>query len=237
MASTSRRTASAKRGKLIVFEGLDGAGKSTQLALLKEKLTKEGYKVKEVSWRSEGMVGSYIRRLQREEVPLSSVAFSALHAADLADMVANVIEPALKKGKVVLMDRYLYTQIARDEALGIDPAWTERLFAFAPAPDLVVYMDIPAETSLERVQKRLLSGARKRDLEGTNAPSFNQPYQPNGEPMTELFRRTQLRQFQTLVARSYERQMRAPAAIRLDATRKLKKVEQEIRDLVLSHLA
>jgi dTMP kinase len=226
------------RGLLVVFEGLDGAGKSTHIAAVKKRLEKLDRRVTVTRWVSDGVVGRTIHGLLDDRAAISRHGFSALHAADLADRFSRRILPALKRGDVVLCDRYTYTQVARDEALGLDPAWTEKLFGWAPDPDLVIFLDLPVEQSFERIRYRILHApARKRgsrELEGTTSIALASDYQPDGEPMTELARRKQLREVQAKVAASYVRQGAEHGFIRIDANRSLRDVRDAVVERVLA---
>lgn len=229
-----------ERGLLIAFEGLDGAGKSTQITAVKRLLEAKGRKVSTLAWGSKGLVGKQIDELLSKGAALSRHAFSALHAADLADQMEKVILPALKRGRVVLCDRYSYTEVARDEALDLDAAWTEKLFSWAPQPDLVIYLDLPVAQSFERIRYRILHAPKKRrddaDLDGTMRLALESDYQADGEPMTELARRRQLRELQTKVAASYARQAKIHSFVSVDATLPRKKVRDEIAAHVLRSL-
>src|SRR5229473_4834337 len=143
-------------GKLIVVEGIDGSGKSTQLSLLRRWLEAEGYRVFFTEWNSSALVQRAIRRGKKKDL-LTPTTFSLLHAADFADRLTYQILPPLKGGMVVLADRYVYTAFARDVARGVHPQWVREVYGIAPRPDLALYFRIPIEVSLERI----LSGRQK----------------------------------------------------------------------------
>jgi dTMP kinase len=140
-------------GALIVVEGIDGSGKSTQLYLLKRYLELGGYKIHFTEWNSSPLVKSATRR-GKEERMLTPVTFSVIHAADFADRCERQILPLLKAGYLVLADRYIYTALARDGARGCPLGWIRKMYDFAPKPDLTFYYRAPLEVSL----KRILSG-------------------------------------------------------------------------------
>jgi dTMP kinase len=143
-------------GKLIVVEGIDGSGKSTQLILLHRWLVARGYKVFFTEWNSSILVRRSMRRGKKKDL-LTPTTFSLLHAVDFADRLTYKIIPPLKAGMVVLADRYIYTAFARDVARGVHPDWVRAVYSFAPKPDLTLYFRVPIEVSLDR----LLTGRAK----------------------------------------------------------------------------
>ena len=143
-------------GRLIVVEGVDGSGKSTQLSLIHRWLEADGYRVAFTAWNSSALVQRAIRRGKKKDL-LTPTTFSLLHAADFADRLTYQILPPLKGGMVVLADRYVYTAFARDVARGVHPQWVREVYGIAPRPDLALYFRIPIEVSLERI----LSGRQK----------------------------------------------------------------------------
>src|SRR5215470_8526923 len=143
-------------GKLIIVEGIDGSGKTTQLSLLYRWLLSRGYKVFFTEWNSSVLVRRSMRRGKKKDL-LTPTTFSLLHAVDFADRLTYKIIPPLKAGMVVLADRYVYTAFARDVARGVHPDWVRAVYRFAPRPDLVLYFRVPIEVALER----LLTGRAK----------------------------------------------------------------------------
>ncbi|MEI7941807.1 MAG: hypothetical protein WCH76_01400, partial [Candidatus Riflemargulisbacteria bacterium] len=103
------------KGILIVVEGTDGSGKSTQLHLLRKWLIAEGYPVVFTEWNSSKLVAKTIKRGKKEGL-LDSNTFSLLHATDFADRLYKTIIPSLASGHIVLADRYVFTALARDHA-------------------------------------------------------------------------------------------------------------------------
>jgi dTMP kinase len=143
-------------GKLIVVEGIDGSGKSTQLSLLYRWLLSRGYKAFFTEWNSSDLVRRSMRRGKRKDL-LTATTFSLLHAVDFADRLTYKIIPPLKAGMVVLADRFVYTAFARDVARGVHPDWVRAVYRFAPRPDLALYFRVPIEVALDR----LLTGRAK----------------------------------------------------------------------------
>ena len=140
-------------GKLIIVEGIDGSGKSTQISLLHRWLVSQGHKVFFTEWNSSALVRRALRRGKKKDL-LTPTTFSILHAVDFADRLTYQIVPPLKAGMIVLADRYSYTAFARDVARGVDREWVRDLYSFAVRPDLAVYFKVPIDVSLDRLLAR-----------------------------------------------------------------------------------
>lgn len=138
------------KGKLIVVEGIDGSGKSTQIDLLYKWLHSQGKSVYFSEWNSSLLVRSTTKLGKRERM-FTPTTFSLIQATDFADRWENFILPLLKAGVIVLADRYAFTGFARDVARGVDPNWVRNLYSFAFQPDLVFYFQVPLETAVERI--------------------------------------------------------------------------------------
>ena len=123
-------------GLLIVIEGTDGAGRSTQIEKLREWLAIESYGVVVSQWKTSKLMSNVIDNAKERNL-LNAYTFSLLYASDFADRLEQVIVPALKAGLVVLADRYTYTAYARDVVRGVSPEWARRLYDYAPEPDMV----------------------------------------------------------------------------------------------------
>ncbi len=143
-------------GALIVVEGTDGSGKSTQLYLLKRWLEINGYRLHFTEWNSSPLVKSATRRGKQQRL-LTPTTFSLLHAADFADRCERQIMPLLQGDYLVLADRYIYTAFARDGARGCPPRWLRNLYRFAPIPDITFYFRAPLDVAVHRI----LSGRPK----------------------------------------------------------------------------
>lgn len=153
----------AQRGALIVFEGIDGSGKSTQIKKMKKYVEDRLYrKVLVVRWKSSRLVGEYLNNLRKLDEQPSPLALSLIVAADLSENVVKKILPALAQGKVVLCDRYSFTGIVRDSVVNhCQLSWLEDLYSFVPKPDKVLYFKVNAPTSIQRVDSRLERGLSK----------------------------------------------------------------------------
>src|SRR5215813_3035644 len=137
-------------GTLIVVEGIDGSGKSTQIKLLEKWLRFEGISVFLTEWNSSDMVKE-ITSKGKKKGKLTPTTFSLLHATDFADRYERQILPLLRAGYIVLADRYLFTALARDAVRGVDRDWVESLYSFAVHPDITFYFRVPLEVSLNRI--------------------------------------------------------------------------------------
>lgn len=137
-------------GKLIVVEGIDGSGKSTQIDLLVKWLNTQGRTVYFSEWNSSDLVKSTTRLAKKEKL-FTPTSFSLLQATDFADRWENYMLPMLKAGAVVLADRYAFTAFARDVTRGVDPQWVRNLYSFAPQPDLALYFRVPLEVAISRI--------------------------------------------------------------------------------------
>ena len=138
------------KGTLICVEGIDGSGKSTQLAILRDWVQSIGLDVIYTEWNSSDLIANTTKKAKKKNL-LSGRTFSLLHAVDFADRLEQTIKPALKAGFIVLADRYFYTALARDVARGVDGDWVRNMYSFAIEPDLTFYFDISPKDSLERI--------------------------------------------------------------------------------------
>jgi dTMP kinase len=144
------------KGKLIVVEGIDGSGKSTQLHLLDKWLRHLGLLVFSTEWNSSEVVKE-ITSKGKKKVLLTPTTFSLLHATDFADRYERNILPLLRAGYYVLADRYIYTAYARDAVRGCNPRWVRRVYNFAAKPDASFYYHVPVDVAV----KRILTGRPK----------------------------------------------------------------------------
>lgn len=137
-------------GRLIVIEGTDGVGRSTHVSLLKEWLEARGYAVVNTGLRRSELAGRGIERAKRGNT-LDPLTLNLLYATDFWDRLERQIVPALRAGMVALVDRYIFSLMARARVRGLEAEWVENLFGFALIPDLVVYLDIDIEHLVPRV--------------------------------------------------------------------------------------
>ena len=138
------------KGLLIVIEGTDGSGKSTQIEKLRRWIEDKSYGCMVYEWKTSRLIANVIDDAKDRNL-LNATTFSLLYAADFADRLENTIIPALDSGFVVLLDRYTYTAFARDVVRGLNIDWVKQLYNYAPEPDLVFYLDMPIDVLLKRV--------------------------------------------------------------------------------------
>lgn len=155
--STLQRT--LRRGLLIVFEGIDGAGKSTQVEMLRGYLEKAGYPVVTLQEPTDGPWGQKIKDLSRAGKPsLPPEEELRLFMKDRQEDVRANILPALERNCVVLLDRYYFSSMAYQGARGLVPEEIRQMNeAFAPRPDLVIVLNLPAATAIQRIQSERVS--------------------------------------------------------------------------------
>ena len=207
-------------GKLFIVEGIDGSGKSTQLALLAQWLRSEGHLVIFSEWNSSPIVRATTSRGKKRQL-LTPLTFSLIHATDFSDRVERDIVPALKAGAIVLADRYVYTAFARDVARGVDSQWVRSLYRFAVTPTLAVYFRVPLEVALYRI----LSGRPKLKWyeSGMDLGLHSDP--------TESYKL-----FQARIQVEYERIVTEYGLASMDATLPVEVQQRALRTLVRPHL-
>lgn len=136
-------------GALIVIEGPDSSGRSTQVGLLGQWLEQQGYSVAQVGLRRSQLVGPEIEAAKQGNV-LSPRTTALFYATDFYDQLENRIVPALRAGSVVLADRYIFTLIARAAIRGVDHEWLEALYSKALVPDATYFLSVAASVLVER---------------------------------------------------------------------------------------
>ncbi len=157
----------------VVFEGIDGAGKSTQARKLYEWFESRGYSVVLTKEPTDTAFGRLIRRLVLmggkegiiDGAKISPDSEALLFAADRAEHVHRLIEPSLREGKIVISDRYFYSSLAYQWARGLDLQWLIDLNRFAPRADLVILLDLPVEESVKRLRGRKVKSEFDRIVE------------------------------------------------------------------------
>jgi dTMP kinase len=137
-------------GKLIVIEGTDGVGRSTQLSLVRPWLEQQGHAVVDTGITRSVLAGKGIKKA-KEGHTLGRITLTLFYATDFADRLKNQIIPALRAGFVVLTDRYIYSLMARAMVRGLDPVWIRNIYSFALKPDAVFYLRIGVDDLIPRV--------------------------------------------------------------------------------------
>jgi dTMP kinase len=143
-----------KRGAFIVIEGLDGSGKTTQAKLLTARLS-QSHRAIYTAEPSKGRIGTYIREsclYAEERLPTTFEAL--LFAADRIEHVENEIKPALAAGRLVVCDRYVYSSLSYQGSAGVSTAWIVEVNRYALKPDFAVFIDMPPEKVLQRLNRR-----------------------------------------------------------------------------------
>ena len=140
-------------GKLIVIEGPDCSGRSTQINLLKNWLESKGHAVLDTGLKRSTLVGNVILEAKKGNI-LGKTTLSLLYCTDFADQLENKIIPALSAGYIVLADRYIFTLMARDIVRGASKEWLKKLFGFALIPNLIFYINLEPQLLLHRTFRK-----------------------------------------------------------------------------------
>jgi len=207
-------------GHLIVIEGTDGVGRSTQIEMLRSWLEVEGYAVSNTGWTRSPLLSETINEAKAGHY-LTVTTFSLLYAADFADRLEHQIIPSLKAGFVVIADRYMYTAFARNAVMGANPGWTRQLFGVALVPDLILYLEI----DLEHLVPRVLAG------KGMNYWESGM-YLALGTDIFESFDRYQRR-----LLEEYDRLADEFRFVRVDARRSVEEIQNDLRAHIAQYLA
>ncbi len=192
-----------RKGKLIVFEGIDGTGKSTQIQLLAEKLLAKGYDTVVTREPTDGIFGKKIRQHFLERSTLSKEEELQLFLDDRMDHLQTLLHPALEKGQIVLCDRYFLSTAAYQGAIGFDPQTIVEQNNFAPVPDLALILQLSPEESIRRITS----------YRGDNLNDFEQ--KENLEKVQQIFDN-----------------MKYPYIRRVNALQNIEQVHREICSLV-----
>jgi dTMP kinase len=208
------------QGKLIVVEGIDGSGKSTQIDLLHKWLQSQGHSVYFTEWNSSDLVKS-TTRLGKQEKMFTPTTFSLITGTDFADRWENYMLPLLKAGVIVLADRYAFTAFARDVARGVDPTWVRNLYSFAIQPDLVFYFRVPLDVAVDRI----LSGRPKLKY-----------YEAGMDLGLSENKITSFRLFQQRIINEYDSMVDEFGFTIMDGTQPIEKLQKVVRQQVKKSL-
>ena len=203
-------------GKLIVVEGIDGSGKSTQIDLIHKWLLEMGKSVYFSEWNSSPLVKS-TTKLGKQEKMFTPTTFSLIQAADFANRWENQFLPMLKAGVIVLADRYAFTGFARDVARGVDAKWVRNLYSFAYQPDLVLYFQVSIDEAVERI---------------TSSRARIKYYEAGMDLNLSDKKVTSFRLFQGRILEEYDRMSTEFNFKVIDATRPIQKQQKEIRQMI-----
>ena len=208
------------RGKLIVVEGIDGSGKSTQISLLSHWLRSQGYAVAFSEWNSSPLVRQTTRRGKKKEM-FTPTTFSLIHATDFADRMESYILPLVKSGAIVCADRYAYTAFARDVARGVSRRWVRNLYRFAMHPSLAFYFRVPLDVALGRI------------LGGRDALKY---YEAGMDLALARDVEESFRIFQGRILDEYEAMADEMGFHIIDATQSIEEQQRRMRDIVMKVL-
>ncbi|MDI6642973.1 MAG: dTMP kinase [Candidatus Hodarchaeaceae archaeon] len=152
------------KGKFVSIEGIDGCGKSTHAKLLARWLRARGREVIITDEPTNSTIGRIIKQVLRGELRVPVAVEALLFATDRVQHVKNVIEPAVRSGKVVLNERYIYSSLVYQSARGVPAGWIKLINNYAPKPDLAILIDVPAEVALARIKPSRRLDEFERDL-------------------------------------------------------------------------
>lgn len=195
------------KGKFITVEGIDGCGKSTHVKLLARWLRNRGHEVVCTDEPTDGRIGKVIKKLLKGEVKVPVDVEVMLFAADRMSHLANVIEPSVKAGKIVLNERYVHSSLAYQAARNIPEKLVKNANRLAPSPDLAILLDVPADAALSRIKKERTLDEFERDM-----------------------------RLQKRVRKNYLGLVKGGELKKIDGTRPVREVQSEIRELVGSAL-
>jgi dTMP kinase len=207
-------------GRLFTVEGIDGSGKSTQLALLQKWLESEEYGTFLSDWNSSPLVRDATRRGKKKRM-LTPMTFSLIHATDFADRTEQHIIPPLKAGALVLADRYVYTAFARDVARGVNPCWLRNLYRFAVRPTIAFYFRISVDDALTRI------------VGGRDAISY---YEAGMDQNLSGDVEESFRLFQGKVIAEYDRMVDEFGLVVIDASGSIEEQQVQMRQIVTKAL-
>ena len=208
------------RGKLIVVEGIDGSGKSTQISLLSQWMRSLGVAVAFSEWNSSPLVRETTRRGKKKEM-FTPTTFSLIHATDFADRMERYIVPMLKAGAVVCADRYAFTAFGRDVVRGVNRSWVRNLYRFAIRPNLAFYFRVPLEVALGRI------------LGGRNAIKY---YEAGMDLQLSRNVEESFRLFQGRIIEEYEALAPEMGFHIIDATGSIEEQQKQMREIVMAEI-
>jgi dTMP kinase len=207
-------------GSLIVLEGTDGSGRSTQIALLTEWLESEGFAVQTMGLRRSFLVADDIDALLAENA-VTRLTLALMYATDFFDQLERRILPALRSGLVVLADRYIYTLIARSAVRGIGRDYLHGIYEMALRPDLTFWLNVKPEVAFDREFKK----------------SHTINYWESGRDMSlsnDLFR--SFIRYQSLIRKEFEYLSRRHGFIDVDGEASVATVNNQLRKRIATHL-
>jgi dTMP kinase len=228
-----------KKGCLIVFEGIEGSGKSTASRSLEKHLATKGYKVLWTREPTTSKIGNLIESFLIGSTPVAEEAIPLLFAADRADHTKRIIIPALNRGSIVICDRYIHSSLAyQTSGMGkiFKQDWLQTINEYAISPDLVIFLDISPEEGLDRIGKwkRIHDDKFFEDIE--TQKKIRQEYRQifnldNQQKQTNLVRQDSYSVSELPTGR-ISKDVNSMTLITVDASLKQQKVQSTINDAV-----
>lgn len=203
-------------GRLIIVEGIDGSGKSTQIRLLQRYLQSRGFAVCFTEWNSADLVKATTKKGKKKRT-LTPTTFSLLHATDFAHRLLSNILPPLKAGMIVLADRYVFTAFARDVVRGCDRDWVRKVYRFAPKPDVSFFFRVPVETALKRIT---MARPQLKDFEA----GLDLKLHPDAYESFKIF--------QGSIQREYEKMVDEYGLVPMDGSHSITEEQRRVRQVI-----
>jgi dTMP kinase len=207
-------------GRLIIVEGIDGSGKSTQIKLVQRWLENLHYNVFFTEWNSAELVKKTTKKGKKNR-SLTPTTFSLLHATDFAHRLVSNILPPLKAGMVVLADRYVYTAFARDIVRGCDYDWVRKVYRFAPKPDIAFYFRVPIDVALQRIT---MARQTLKDFEAGMDLNLH------ADPVESF------KLFQGSILEEYDKMSDETGFVVMDAIAPIAEQQRQVRSIILKRL-
>jgi dTMP kinase len=207
-------------GNLIVLEGTDGSGRSTQISLLTEWLESQGFAVETMGLRRSALVGEDIDGLLAEN-SVTRMTLALMYSTDFFDQLERTLLPALRSGLIVLADRYIFTLIARAAVRGIGRDYLHGIYEMALRPDLTFWLNVRPEVAFDREFRK----------------SQTISYWESGRDMSlsnDLFQ--SFIRYQSMIKREFEYLSKRHGFIELDGEGSVSEVNRVLRKRIASHL-
>jgi dTMP kinase len=207
-------------GNLIVIEGTDGSGRSTQIALLTEWLESQGFAVETMGLRRSALVGEDIDGLLAEN-SVTRMTLALMYSTDFFDQLERRLLPALRSGLIVLADRYIFTLVARAAVRGISRDYLHGIYEMALRPDLTFWLNVRPEVAFDREFRK----------------SQTISYWESGRDMSlsnDLFQ--SFIRYQSMIKREFEYLSKRHGFIELDGEGSVSEVNRVLRTRIASHL-
>ena len=207
-------------GLLIVVEGPDSSGRSTQIWLLSRWLEQQGFAVEQMGLKRSKLVANELEQAKNGNV-MSPRTMALFYATDFYDQLENRILPALRSGLIVLADRYIYTLIARGVARGLHRQYLHGIYEKALRPDLTIWLDVRPELAFERLFKK------------SQAISY-------WEAGRDMFLSSDLYQsfirYQTMIRKEFDFLAKHYGLKRLDGERTVPEINRDLRKAIAAQL-